>query len=570
MSDFDALKSQILAIMTVKSDGSSINNILYTFVVMSIIQWIFKVLPNIGEKATKLAENYLEKSTKLNSNNLLNKLDSKLSKSEAFNQIKSSIIFKRIFNSNSNTNNQQNTTTNAFDYEICDALLEKMASLDNVKSLEFNKIYYINHKEEFQIEKDINAKMLKIELSTTGDLQSIEFVLNSTVLTLSELHFYINSVLQYSKIKKQNKLGNQLYYFNERIRPLMKDTNGNIVYSNAPETIAFSMTKFFTNKNINSTFGDNIHIVKERLNWFINNPDWYQKKGIPYTFGLLIHGEPGCGKTSMCKVIANMTKRHIINISLNLYTTKRQLHNLFFDERIQIEKAGGMHENLVIPIDKRVYIIEDIDCMSDVVIDRELKEKELLLNKNNNNNNKNNSENEEEENLDFNNYTNSYDDDEYSVNPVYVQKAFNNQIKKEKKKKKDGLSTEDIFGDKDNIKNKIEENLDDKLTLSFLLNLLDGVLETPGRILIMTSNYPQKLDKALIRPGRVDVNICFKKCSEKVIIEMLQYFYDNFDISLINNKKFKNDHYTPAEVYQTLFKYINDPFSAIKELEFVE
>jgi hypothetical protein len=558
MSDFDTLKSQILAIMTVKSDGSSINNILYTFIVMSIIQWVFKILPTASEKIGKLVENYIQMKTK-NNNGFISKLDTKLTKAEAFNAIKSSIIFKRVFNNNNSvgTNTQQITTTNSFDYEICDALLERMASLDNVKSLEFNKIYYINHKEEFQIEKDINAKMLKIELTTSGDLQSLEFILSSTVLSLSELHNYINSVLQYSKIKKQNKLGNQLYYFNERIRPLMKDTNGNIVYTNAPETIAFSMTKFFTNKNINSTFGDNIHIVKDRLNWFINNPDWYQKKGIPYTFGLLIHGEPGCGKTSMCKVIANMTKRHIVNISLNPYTTKRQLHNLFFDERIQIEKPGGMHENLVIPIDKRVYIIEDIDCMSDVVIDRELKENKkidttkAIIN-----------DNSDDEDV-FKNYD---DDDEYSINPVLVQKAFNKQIKKEAKKeakKEKGLSSEDIFGEK----SKIDENLDDKLTLSFLLNLLDGVLETPGRILIMTSNYPQKLDKALIRPGRVDINICFKKCSEKVIIEMIKYFYDNFNESLLQNKVFKNNYYTPAEVYQILFKYINDPENAINELE---
>lgn len=37
-----------------------------------------------------------------------------------------------------------------------------------------------------------------------------------------------------------------------------------------------------------------------------------------------------------------------------------------------------------------------------------------------------------------------------------------------------------------------------------LLNVLDGVVDSPGRIVIMTTNFPDALDAALIRPGRVD------------------------------------------------------------------
>ena len=38
----------------------------------------------------------------------------------------------------------------------------------------------------------------------------------------------------------------------------------------------------------------------------------------------------------------------------------------------------------------------------------------------------------------------------------------------------------------------------DKLNLSGLLNVLDGFVDTPGRIVIMTSNHPELLDPALI------------------------------------------------------------------------
>lgn len=44
----------------------------------------------------------------------------------------------------------------------------------------------------------------------------------------------------------------------------------------------------------------------------------------------------------------------------------------------------------------------------------------------------------------------------------------------------------------------------DRLTPSDLLNQIDGIVASEGRILIMTTNYPANLDVALVRPGRVD------------------------------------------------------------------
>lgn len=48
-----------------------------------------------------------------------------------------------------------------------------------------------------------------------------------------------------------------------------------------------------------------------------------------------------------------------------------------------------------------------------------------------------------------------------------------------------------------------------RLSLSGLLNILDGVASQEGRVLIMTTNHLDKLDKALIRPGRVDMTVTF-------------------------------------------------------------
>ena len=46
-----------------------------------------------------------------------------------------------------------------------------------------------------------------------------------------------------------------------------------------------------------------------------------------------------------------------------------------------------------------------------------------------------------------------------------------------------------------------------KVSLSALLNVLDGVGSQEGRVLIMTTNHAERLDAALIRPGRVDMKL---------------------------------------------------------------
>src|SRR5690606_7749955 len=43
------------------------------------------------------------------------------------------------------------------------------------------------------------------------------------------------------------------------------------------------------------------------------------------------------------------------------------------------------------------------------------------------------------------------------------------------------------------------------ITFSGLLNAIDGVASGEGRLLFMTTNHPERLDPALIRPGRIDM-----------------------------------------------------------------
>jgi chaperone BCS1 len=68
-------------------------------------------------------------------------------------------------------------------------------------------------------------------------------------------------------------------------------------------------------------------------------------------------------------------------------------------------------------------------------------------------------------------------------------------------------------------------NLKLGVTLSGLLNALDGVHSPQGAMYFMTTNHIGKLDPALIRPGRIDVRILLDKPKVEQLVEMYHRFF---------------------------------------------
>jgi len=64
-----------------------------------------------------------------------------------------------------------------------------------------------------------------------------------------------------------------------------------------------------------------------------------------------------------------------------------------------------------------------------------------------------------------------------------------------------------------------------KISLSGLLNALDGVGAQEGRLLFATTNRYETLDAALRRPGRMDVHIEFKLASQYQAAGLFKRFY---------------------------------------------
>ena len=118
--------------------------------------------------------------------------------------------------------------------------------------------------------------------------------------------------------------------------------------------------------------------------------------------------------------------------------------------------------------------------------------------------------------------------------------TLQNNKEKEKEKEKDNI-----------ILVKAEE---DPISLDDILNMIDGIKETPGRILIISSNHYDKLDDALVRPGRIDLTMTMSNASRETIRDMYFHFYKK-PIPGKKLDKVKSCFYSPAEIINLYILY---------------
>jgi len=115
-----------------------------------------------------------------------------------------------------------------------------------------------------------------------------------------------------------------------------------------------------------------------------------------------------------------------------------------------------------------------------------------------------------------------------------------------------------------------------RVTLSGLLNALDGVASQEGRVLVMTTNYLERLDEALIRPGRVDRMIEFSLANKDIIGRLFCNIFsecDGCDEKTV--KRLASDfagqvpesEFSPAEVLSHLLEHRLSPADAVANVE---
>lgn len=120
------------------------------------------------------------------------------------------------------------------------------------------------------------------------------------------------------------------------------------------------------------------------------------------------------------------------------------------------------------------------------------------------------------------------------------------------------------------------------LSLSGLLNTLDGVASQEGRVLIMTTNHIKNLDSALIRPGRIDMRFEIPLADSDVTKDLFSFvfgpekhhnavdeeiFLELSRLAADFAKKVPELKYSTAQIMSYLLKHKNSAEKALKEAD---
>lgn len=379
-------------------------------------------------------------------------------------------------------------------YSILECHNEELDDYEKFDDLNNDSLFIIDQELPFLLDKDIfcivetykgddedNNKNSNIKVQT----KHISLTIFSFLYKIDYLKDYLENIKNnYLKSIEDKRKYMTFYYKLKNIDSKEQEIN-------------WYEKELYTNKTFNKLYIKNKNEILDKINFFLNNKSWYEKEGHPYTLGIGLHGPPGTGKTSFIKSLAKMTNRHIIEISLSKITSENDLFDVFYDNKYH------KYNKEPIEFKDKIIIFEDIDCMDDIVLKREYKH----------NNEKNK---------------------EYSeiLNALIQNDSDDNDEKPNFKK---SLTTS----------SSIKYTSSNSLTLSSLLNIMDGVSEDDGRILIMTSNHWSKLDPALVRPGRIDIEVEMGHIDEETLNN---YVYDHYKKKIPKSKmrKINFENITPC------------------------
>ncbi|KAL6840612.1 hypothetical protein ACP4OV_029476 [Aristida adscensionis] len=97
-----------------------------------------------------------------------------------------------------------------------------------------------------------------------------------------------------------------------------------------------------------------------------------------------------------------------------------------------------------------------------------------------------------------------------------------------------------------------------KLTLSGLLNFIDGLWSTSGeeRIIVFTTNYKDRLDPALLRPGRMDMHVYMGYCGWEAFKALARNYFlvDDHKLFPEIQELLSAAEVTPAEVSEMMLR----------------
>ena len=240
-------------------------------------------------------------------------------------------------------------------------------------------------------------------------------------------------------------------------------------------------------------------------------------------FCVLLYGRPGTGKTSVIEAFANEFDLSIFESNFDSFLDEQSLQDFFHNERvykrendIRDVKQGRFKK---VPLDKRLYLFEDFDSASSVVLDRKYKF--------------NLSDSEDESSSD----ESSDEDESEKLGPknLFDQKTETKK-KSKKKKKKPKFDIQDF-----KQSSLVDMITKPQITLKDLLNIFGGVFKLEKSVIFLTTNHIEVIDPALIRPGRVNIRIKMGEIDYNSAVQMIEHLNPEIDTDDENLKILLHD-----------------------------
>ena len=238
------------------------------------------------------------------------------------------------------------------------------------------------------------------------------------------------------------------------------------------------------------------------LDQFRNKKEVLADLGLPNKLNILLYGPPGTGKSTAIQTIATYLGRNIYYMDLNNVETNQDLQMLFEYVNKNVQNGG-------------IIVIEDIDAMTDIVLKREPRA-ELRVRRGGSDE------------------RSSSDDTAFS-------------------------------GTRECRVNQLISNGEAKLSLEYLLNILQGTLTLDDSIFIVTTNHLDHLDPAFYRDGRFDVKIELKLC-DRYQIQSIYYKFLNRRLPEALLERIPEGIYSPATIIFHIKDYLFAPDVSDEEI----
>jgi mitochondrial chaperone BCS1 len=139
----------------------------------------------------------------------------------------------------------------------------------------------------------------------------------------------------------------------------------------------------------------------------------------------------------------------------------------------------------------------------------------------------------------------------------------------------DAAFTTSVPNDPQSDTNDYRNREHSRLTFSGLLNALDGVAAQEGKMIFLTTNHIEKLDPALLRPGRIDIQLKFGLSPQDLILRLFLRFYEGITLSdpsalqqfaLSFSNSIPEKQYSMAEIQGYLMRYRTSPQQAVENI----